>query len=162
MVSVLASSAVDRGFESWSGQTKDYKIGIYCFLSKHTAIINRYKTWHSFCSCKLIMSSLKYCDMLVQIFVHIHDFSYAKRCKVLLITWALMVLMQTLNMYLYHISLRRNWVTIYRHWNCETLEYLWKTTFLASASLCRPCGNHGHDIMVVRFTTFCAFSANHH
>jgi hypothetical protein len=27
MVSVLASSAVDRGFEPRSGQTKDYKIG---------------------------------------------------------------------------------------------------------------------------------------
>ena len=27
MVSVLASSAVDRGFESRSGQSKDYKIG---------------------------------------------------------------------------------------------------------------------------------------
>ena len=28
MVSVLASRAVDRGFETWSGHTKDYKIGI--------------------------------------------------------------------------------------------------------------------------------------
>jgi hypothetical protein len=28
MVSVLASSVVDRGFESRSGQTEDYKIGI--------------------------------------------------------------------------------------------------------------------------------------
>ena len=26
MVKVLASSALDRGFEPWSGQTKDYKI----------------------------------------------------------------------------------------------------------------------------------------
>jgi hypothetical protein len=26
MVSVLASSAVDLGFDPWSGQTKDYKI----------------------------------------------------------------------------------------------------------------------------------------
>ena len=31
MVSVLASDAVDRGFEPWSGQTKDFKIGICCF-----------------------------------------------------------------------------------------------------------------------------------
>jgi hypothetical protein len=31
MVSVLASSAVDRGFKPWWGQTKDYKIGICCF-----------------------------------------------------------------------------------------------------------------------------------
>ena len=37
MVSVLASSAVDCGFESWSGQTKDYKIGMCCFSAKHTA-----------------------------------------------------------------------------------------------------------------------------
>jgi hypothetical protein len=28
MVSVLASSAIDHGFESRSGQTKDYEIGI--------------------------------------------------------------------------------------------------------------------------------------
>jgi hypothetical protein len=35
IVSVLASSAVDCGFESWSGQTNDYKIGICCFSTKH-------------------------------------------------------------------------------------------------------------------------------
>jgi hypothetical protein len=29
MVSVLTSGALDRGFEPWLGQTKDYKIGIY-------------------------------------------------------------------------------------------------------------------------------------
>jgi hypothetical protein len=29
MVSMLASSAVDRGFEHRSGQIKDYKIGIW-------------------------------------------------------------------------------------------------------------------------------------
>jgi hypothetical protein len=37
MVSVLASIAVDHGFEPRSGQTKDYKIGICCFSAKHTA-----------------------------------------------------------------------------------------------------------------------------
>jgi len=31
MVSVLASTAVDHGFEPGSGQTKDYKNGICCF-----------------------------------------------------------------------------------------------------------------------------------
>ena len=31
MVNVLTSNAIDRGFESRSGQTKDYKIGI-CYL----------------------------------------------------------------------------------------------------------------------------------
>jgi hypothetical protein len=34
MVSVLSLSAVDRGFESRSGKTKDYKIGICCFSTK--------------------------------------------------------------------------------------------------------------------------------
>ena len=45
MVSVLASSAVDRGFEPWSGQTKDYKIDICCFSSKHAALRSRSKDW---------------------------------------------------------------------------------------------------------------------
>ena len=39
MVSVLASSTVDRGFEPQSGQTKDYKIGICCFV-KHAERAN--------------------------------------------------------------------------------------------------------------------------
>jgi hypothetical protein len=32
MVSMLASSAVDRGFDSRSGQIKDYKIGKYIIM----------------------------------------------------------------------------------------------------------------------------------
>ena len=40
MVSVLASSVVDRVLESWSGQTKDYKIG-----TKHTALRSKSKNW---------------------------------------------------------------------------------------------------------------------
>jgi hypothetical protein len=36
MVSVLASSAVNRGFEPQLGQTKDYKIGIWCFSAKRS------------------------------------------------------------------------------------------------------------------------------
>jgi hypothetical protein len=40
MVSVLASSAVDRWFELRSGPTKDYEIGIEDFSAKH-AIINK-------------------------------------------------------------------------------------------------------------------------
>jgi len=38
MVSVFASSTGDRGFESRSGQTKDYKIGNCCFSAKHAAL----------------------------------------------------------------------------------------------------------------------------
>jgi hypothetical protein len=45
MVSVFASSAVDRGFEAWSGQTKDYKIGICCFSDKHAALKSKSKDW---------------------------------------------------------------------------------------------------------------------
>jgi hypothetical protein len=45
MVSVLASSAVDRGFEPRSGQTKDYNIGICCFSANHTALRRKSKDW---------------------------------------------------------------------------------------------------------------------
>jgi hypothetical protein len=45
MVSVLASSVVDRGFEPRSGQPKDYKIGICCFSAKHAALRRRNKDW---------------------------------------------------------------------------------------------------------------------
>ena len=38
VVNVFDSSAVDRGFESRSGQTKDYKIGICFFSAKHAAL----------------------------------------------------------------------------------------------------------------------------
>ena len=43
MVSVLASSVVDHGFEPQSGQTKDYKIGICCFCAKHAALRRKSK-----------------------------------------------------------------------------------------------------------------------
>ena len=45
MVSMLYSSAVDRGFESRSGQTKDYIIGICCFSAKHAALWRKSKDW---------------------------------------------------------------------------------------------------------------------
>jgi hypothetical protein len=34
MVIVLVSSAIDSGFEPWSGQTKDYEIGMCCFAKQ--------------------------------------------------------------------------------------------------------------------------------
>ena len=44
MVSVLASSAVDRGFECRSlGQTKDYEMGICCFSAEHAALRSKSK-----------------------------------------------------------------------------------------------------------------------
>ena len=45
MVSVLASSAVDRRFKPRSGQTKDYKIGICYFSAKHAALRSKSKDW---------------------------------------------------------------------------------------------------------------------
>ena len=45
MVSVLASSAVDLGFEARSGQTKDIKIGICCFFAKHAELRSKNKDW---------------------------------------------------------------------------------------------------------------------
>jgi hypothetical protein len=45
MVGVLASSAVDCGFEPRSGQTKDYEIGICCFSAKHAAYRRKSKDW---------------------------------------------------------------------------------------------------------------------
>jgi len=47
MVSMLASSEVDCGFEPRSGQTKDYKIDICCFFAKHAALKRKSKDWLS-------------------------------------------------------------------------------------------------------------------
>jgi hypothetical protein len=41
MVSVLTSSAVDRGFD----ETKDYKIGICCFSAKQAELRSKNKDW---------------------------------------------------------------------------------------------------------------------
>ena len=38
IVSVFVSSAVYRGFDPWSGQTKDYEIGICCFSTNYAAL----------------------------------------------------------------------------------------------------------------------------
>ena len=45
MISVFASSAVDRGFEPQSGQTKDCKIGICYFSAKNTILRRKSKDW---------------------------------------------------------------------------------------------------------------------
>ena len=44
MVNVLASSAVDGGFEPRSGQSKDYKNDICCFPVKDAALRRKTKT----------------------------------------------------------------------------------------------------------------------
>ena len=45
MVGMLASRAVDRGFEPQPGKSTDYEIGICCFFSKHTALRSKNKDW---------------------------------------------------------------------------------------------------------------------
>jgi hypothetical protein len=45
MVSMLTSSAVDRGFDPRSGQTKHYKIGMCCFFTKHAVLRCKRKDW---------------------------------------------------------------------------------------------------------------------
>jgi hypothetical protein len=47
MICVLASSAVDRGFEllSRSGQSKDSNICICCFFAKYAALRKKDKDW---------------------------------------------------------------------------------------------------------------------
>ena len=43
MFSALVSSAVDRGFELRSAQTKDYEIGICCFSARPAALRRKNK-----------------------------------------------------------------------------------------------------------------------
>jgi hypothetical protein len=45
MLSVLITSAVDRGFEPLSGLTNDYIPGICCFSSKHVTFSSKSKDW---------------------------------------------------------------------------------------------------------------------
>jgi len=42
---MVPSNVVDRWFESRSGQTKDYEIGICCFYAKHAALRSKSKDW---------------------------------------------------------------------------------------------------------------------
>ena len=45
MVSMLVSSAVDRGFEPQSGQSNDYKTSICCFATNHPTSRRKSKNW---------------------------------------------------------------------------------------------------------------------
>ena len=42
---MLASSVVDRGFEPWSSQSKDYGIGICCVSGRHAVQRSKNKDW---------------------------------------------------------------------------------------------------------------------
>ena len=45
MVSVLASSVIDCGYELRPCQTKEYTIGICCFFAKNAALRRKSKNW---------------------------------------------------------------------------------------------------------------------
>jgi len=45
LVSMLASSVVDRGIKPWLCHTKYYKIDICCFSAKHAAFRRKGKDW---------------------------------------------------------------------------------------------------------------------
>ena len=45
MVSVLVSNALDRGFDPWSGKTKDYTIGMCCFSVKRAGLRRKRNDW---------------------------------------------------------------------------------------------------------------------
>ena len=45
IVSMLVLSAVGHKFKPWSGQTKDFKIGICWFSDQHAALRNNSKDW---------------------------------------------------------------------------------------------------------------------
>jgi hypothetical protein len=45
MICLLASSAVDRGFEPQFSQSKDYEFGIFCLSAKHAASRRKSKDW---------------------------------------------------------------------------------------------------------------------
>ena len=45
MVSVLNSTAGVCGFELWSHQNKDYKIGICYFSAMHASLRDKHKEW---------------------------------------------------------------------------------------------------------------------
>ena len=51
MFSVLASSAMYRGFEPGSSQTKDYEIGSCCFSTKHAVLWGSSKDWLAWVLC---------------------------------------------------------------------------------------------------------------
>jgi len=43
MINVLASNAVDCGFEPWSSKIKDYTIDMGCFSAKHAELRSKSK-----------------------------------------------------------------------------------------------------------------------
>ena len=68
MVSMLTSRAVDRGFDPCSAQTKDYKIGIFCFSTQQTPYRSKGRNWwHLFLIFwlpEIMTRSFRYCSRI--------------------------------------------------------------------------------------------------
>ena len=67
MVSVLASSVVDRGFEPRSGQAKDSKIGICYFSTKHSALKSKTRAKTGWLGIRIICQSGATCKPVVSV-----------------------------------------------------------------------------------------------
>jgi len=58
MVSLLSSSAVDRGFEHGSGESY-FKMGICCFPANNTSLRRKSKDWiRTLCQCGAVYLSM--------------------------------------------------------------------------------------------------------
>ena len=67
IISILASSAVDRVFEPQSGHIKDYTFGICCFSPKHVAFGSKTKNkyWFNWLGIKIMCP--KWTDMSTRV-----------------------------------------------------------------------------------------------
>jgi hypothetical protein len=58
---------INHGFESSSGKTKDYKIDICCFSTKHAAIRSKSKCWLAWNQYNVFeWSNMSNCRLLVE------------------------------------------------------------------------------------------------
>ena len=74
---VLALSAVDRGFEPRSGQSKDYKIGICCFSAKRAALRSNRKD----CLARIQNNVSEWGDMCISRLLFQWDSKFISACS---------------------------------------------------------------------------------
>jgi hypothetical protein len=69
---VLGLSAVDRGFESRSGQTKDYKLVFVAYNTKHAVLRRKNKTFRAFTILRKIRKKRLFEYMYINKFIFCH------------------------------------------------------------------------------------------
>jgi len=67
MVSMLASSVVDRRSEPWSGQTKYYEFGICCFSVNNTALKSNSKYRLALSQSMSMHIDMSTCELMFQV-----------------------------------------------------------------------------------------------